>query len=87
MSRNWAIGLACGGIGVVLGALIPVGRVAPPAAAQAGGAAPGRYQIATWHYGTNISGSYGAYIVDQQTGDVYAVSGQNKPDRLGTLGK
>lgn len=44
----------------------------------------GRYQISSWATG---NGLHGAYIVDNQTGEVYSVDDGRKPRSLGKLGE
>jgi hypothetical protein len=55
----------------------------PPAAVQP--PASGRYQIASFDYRGDTTGSCGAYILDTQNGDVFQVVGKNPPEMLGSV--
>ena len=72
-------------VGFVVGVLfgnhlrMPSADAQEPAKATAGH----RYQLQT--FGTNTH--FGAYIIDQQTGQVFYIDQNNKPMPLGTVGK
>ena len=84
MKRTWVVGLACGLVGLAAGALVPARQVTPAAAAQAPGGG-GRFQVSAWAAG---NGFHGAYVVDQQTGDVFLTTSlRDQPQSVGKAGK
>jgi hypothetical protein len=80
MKRTWVAGLVCGVVGLMVGALVPAER----AGAQAPAAGAARFQVSAWGAGNGI---HGAYIIDQQSGEVYLSSQGNKPLLVGKVGK
>jgi len=81
-------------VGLILAFLSPFGPTLPRAAAQQGAQAePPRFQVSSFAYPGLIAPNgnevnrfgYGAYFVDTQKGDVWSVSGDGKPNRLGKL--
>jgi hypothetical protein len=95
MSRKaWLMIFAAGVLaGLIMAFLGPFGPTTPSAAAQqAAKANPPRFQVSSFAYpgyvfpnSSEVKGGYGAYFVDTQTGDIWAVFGDAKPRRLGKL--
>ncbi|QEL19235.1 hypothetical protein [Limnoglobus roseus] len=61
----------------------------PPAGATA---AVGRYQLSAYGYGMGNGGAgsrtgYGAYVLDTQTGEVFAVEARGDLTSIGSVGK
>lgn len=85
------------GAGVLVGLIVafvsPFGPTQPRAAAQQPAKAdPPRFQVSAFAYpgyvfpnSSEVKGGYGAYFVDTQKGDVWALFGDGKPKRLGKL--
>ena len=51
-----------------------------------------RFQVSAWSIPALAGGSryersaYGAYVIDSQTGDLWAVKGESKPKKIGSVG-
>ncbi|WP_088255579.1 hypothetical protein [Fimbriiglobus ruber] len=69
-----------------------MGELYRPLAAQPAAKPPeaARYQISSWGYSSSLGGGAlserGAYIVDTQTGEVFAIVGDQKPRSIGKVG-
>jgi hypothetical protein len=80
-------------VGLIVAFLSPFGPIPSRAAAeQAAKDEPPRFQVSAFAYGgcyapngTEQKYGHGAYFVDTQKGDVWAVFGDGKPKRLGKL--
>jgi hypothetical protein len=73
--RSWAAGVVCGAAAVALfGAAAPNDQ--QPTC---------RYQISTWSYAAtpeNGTSGDGAYRLDTQTGEVYAIEASGQPNKI-----
>lgn len=75
-------GIIIGAVGVLAWGGRPVEQSAA-AQAPAKDAGPARFAISSWSAGGNV----GTYILDVQTGDVFLVSGEDKPSYRGRAEK
>ena len=96
--RNLFVGFWVGlGVGVIATLVLLSGHAAPRALAQGNPQQPPapvqRYQISTWAYpagsvGTTGSGSmasHRAYVLDTQTGTVWKIGDEGKPQPIGMV--
>jgi len=80
-------------IGLLAGAALSIPLIHPKVAAQAQQPVVQnqRYQMSTWAYPSGSAGgggsmsSFGAYIFDSQTGRLWLVREQNKPEPVGII--
>jgi hypothetical protein len=89
MLRTGKISLVVGMlIGLVVGTICgnflrtPTAEAQEPAKAQTGN----RYQLKAWACGGNYR-DWGAYIIDQQSGQVFYIEKNSKPQLLGSVAK
>ena len=75
-------------VGLLLGLAIGAGWLDQRANAQAGGADAPRFQVSAWAGGLQNHArdgrvEYGCYIINNETGELWATTGGNKPNKIG----